>query len=246
MKKSRSTLAVLLVTSLLCGASHSRAFASPQRAGPLVAPPEKRIDGKTYAEWSAAWWQWLLTIPVVPGNPVFCDPFFDITLGQSGSVWFLAAPFGTCSRTIAIPAGTRLFVGLINAEASSLGSAPFFGCTEAGQGAAANAFANHIQNPSIEINGARLRQIRRYRFKSPQFDVTLPVPNILGVPAGSISTCPYVPAPLPMQAKAVSDGYWAMIRPLPLGQHTIHFSGMFKNTPYGDFGLDMTYDVTVF
>ena len=42
----------------------------------------------------------------------------DVTAGQSGKVWFLASPFGTVERTYSIPAGTSLFVSLLNAEAS--------------------------------------------------------------------------------------------------------------------------------
>jgi hypothetical protein len=44
-----------------------------------------------------------------------------------------------------------------------------------------------------------------------------------------------------MVGTAVSDGYFAMIRGLSRGQHTIHFGGEI----FG-FGLEMTYHVTVF
>ena len=250
-------LTILLAASLAHGAGTATASASPQLSPPPqrvaprppVVPPNRKVEGKTYAEWSAAWWQWSLALPAVPGHPFFCDPPpFDVTLGQAGTVWFLGAAFEPCPhqpRAIAVPHGIKLFVALVNTESSSMEPTPYFGCTEAEQAASATAFANYIQNPFLVIDGVRLGQIQSYRVVSTQFEVILPVPNVLGVPAGLVSTC-YVPSPPPMQLKGVGDGYFAMIRPLPVGQHTIRFGGDFVGTPFGDFGIDMTYAVTVY
>src|SRR5262245_18921629 len=70
-----------------------------------VLPPNSKAFGKSYSEWSANWWQWLMSQPVDnhPGND---SPDFDVTDGQSGQVWFLTGPFGTIERSISIPAGT--------------------------------------------------------------------------------------------------------------------------------------------
>jgi hypothetical protein len=152
-------------------------------------------------------------------------------LGQSGTVWFLAAPFGTNEREITIPEGTRLFVAIINAEASSLESDPFYGGTAAEQEAAATAFADYIVDPFLSVDGEELEDIGDYRFVSPQFEFTVPDPNVLFVSPGT--------------GTAVSDGYWAMVGPLSKGEHTLHFGGSFVDTPFGSFSLDMTYHVTV-
>jgi hypothetical protein len=196
-----------------------------------VAPPSAKVGGKTYGEWSAAWWQWALAIPAEPGHPFFDDASFDVTTGQSGNVWFLAGPFGTVERDITIPVGTRLFVAIINAEASNLEAPPFFGDTAEEQLEAAQAFADFIVDPFLEVDGQALANIEDYRFASPQFGFTVPDPNILGVGPGS--------------GTAVSDGYWAMVGPLSKGEHTIHFGGTFEDTPFGSFSLDVTYNVTV-
>lgn len=201
--------------------------------GQGIAPPGARVAGKTYAEWSALWWQWALALPAQPGHPFFDDDQFDVTAGQTGRVWFLAAPVtGTpVERTITVPMATRLFVPLINIEASSLEAPPFFGATEAEQRAAAASFADLIESPFCEIDGRPLDHLERYRFSSAQFTITLPDPNVYGLPAGS--------------GTAVSDGYWAMIGPLSLGDHEIHFGGEFVGTVFGDIPIDMTYHVTV-
>ena len=40
---------------------------------------------------------------------------------------------------------------------------------------------------------------------------------------------------------AVSDGHWALLEPLPLGKHEIHFS----SETSGFFYVDITYNVTI-
>jgi hypothetical protein len=209
----------------------SAALVTAGSSKPKVAPPTAKIQGMSYAEWSAAWWQWALAIPAEAGHPFFGDDEFDVTTGQTGKVWFLAGVFGTYTREITIPHGTRLFVAIINAEASNLETDPFFGATEEEQAAAATAFADYIEDPFLEVDAVALDDIDDYRFVSPQFSFTVPDPNVLLVEPGS--------------GTSVSDGYWAMIGPLSKGTHTIHFGGSFVGTPFGDFSLDDTYEVTV-
>jgi len=236
----RTALHIGFVTGLLFGTGSSAASTSPQRAGPQVVPPDRRIEGKTYAEWSAAWGQWSSALPAVDGHPFLCDSYFDVTLGQSGRVWFLATPLLTCQQTISIPAGTLLFMPMIVAGTSSLEQPPFFGCTADEQLAAAKSLADLIRHPFLEIDGVALRHVDRYRFASPQFDIALPVPNVNGVEAGRFAPCS--PSRPPMVGTSVGDGYWAMIRPLSPGHHTIRLGGSF---PSFGISIDTTYFVTV-
>src|SRR5438128_11079777 len=76
---------------------------SVAQANSSIIPPnaaKSATFGKTYAEWSAAWWQWSLGISV--HKPPFSDninhPLFDTTgaqcsVGQTGPVWFLGGAF---------------------------------------------------------------------------------------------------------------------------------------------------------
>jgi hypothetical protein len=73
---------------------------------PTVVPPTEEFKGKSYAEWTAKWWQWFLEFPVDRPNdphPSTDDPKFNVRDGQSGDVWFLASPFGTITRNITVP-----------------------------------------------------------------------------------------------------------------------------------------------
>ena len=84
--------------------------------GPNPNPGVIPNNGPKYAELSAEWWQWAFSFAVadVPflstGGPV------DISSHQSGPVWFLpGANYGlTEPRTGEVPAGTSLFLPLVN------------------------------------------------------------------------------------------------------------------------------------
>lgn len=249
-KQSNRSLSLLLVPGLmflggLATAQQAKPRAKPPEHPHIVAP-DKSVLGKSYSEWSAAWWKWSLELPCLANHPGNCSPSYDVTLGQTGDVWFLAGPFGPCFRTARIPAGKWLFLPMANVEASSLESAPFYGCTPAEQAAAAKSFADAIRRPFVEVDGLRLPQPERFRFVSPQFTATLPVPNCIGVPAGTTTNCPYAPVPPPMEATSVSDGYWAMIDPLPVGDHLIRFGGEFILGGISLGEVDTTYFLTVY
>lgn len=194
----------------------------------IVIPPAVEVFGKSYGEWSAAWWQWFLEHPVA-GHPALEDPTFDITSGQSGPVWFLASPFGTVEREVTVPYGKLLFAGMLNAEASDLEG---LGSTEAEQRATANWYADHIQDVSCTINGRRVPLISRFRVESPQFAFTAPDPWIFSPAPGGDGT-------------SVADGYFIMVAPLTPGKHTIRYTGKFVFTLEADgFDLELTLDTT--
>lgn len=93
---------------------------------------------------------------------------------------------------------------------------------------------------SVTIDGAALQNPEAYRFQSPVFTFGFEDPNdnILGV------DCSMVDCENP---RSVSDGYWIMLPPLSRGNHTIRFTGSFRDPATGDlfFGLDVTYDLLV-
>jgi hypothetical protein len=211
--------------ALLVGMSAIRA-----QGGAL--PPNSKAFGKSYADWSAAWWQWLFSLPV-DGHPGIDSPDFDVTAGQSGHVWFLTGPFGTVERNVVIPAGTALYVALVNVESSSLEDPPFYGATAADQLAIASAFADYITDLSFTVDGRSIKNIGDFRVTSPQFSFTAPTPWVFGATGGT--------------GTAVGVGYFVMLPPLSVGTHTIHYTGAFKfsDAPEDYFGVDMTYHVTV-
>src|SRR5947207_1255244 len=79
---------------------------------PGVFPLNAHIHGLTYNQWSARWWQWVLSL----------HNFDDCTVNQSGKLWFLAGTTGgpSVTRQCSIPAGNAIMFPIINAEWSKL------------------------------------------------------------------------------------------------------------------------------
>jgi hypothetical protein len=193
-----------------------------------VLPIQAHAFGKTYANWSAAWWQWALSIPA--DNHPLTDTA-DVSTGQKGAVWFLGGYFGstTAARHCTIPPGKALFFPILNVECSTVEPPPFFGADEEELRANAKAFVDPATDLFAEVDGVSIQNLDQYRTQSPLFSFDAPQPNVLGV-AG------------PIQGESVSDGYYLLIPPLPVGEHTIHFGGTF---PQFNFTIDVTYHITV-
>jgi hypothetical protein len=100
-------------------------LAVPSAFAQFVITQDKVAYGRTYGEWSAAWWQWALSIPVA-NHPLFDNG--PCSVGQSGPVWFLGSKFcannnpncGTTHviRTCSVPKGIALYVNVGSAEYS--------------------------------------------------------------------------------------------------------------------------------
>jgi len=91
-----------------------------------------------------------------------------------------------------------------------------------------------VDNVTAEIDGVPIQNLQEdYRATSPLFTYgPLPDNNVLqlwgiNAPAGATSL-------------SVADGFYLMLAPLSVGQHTIHFTGT-----VGSFTLEITYNLTV-
>ena len=103
-------LALTLASLALPTAARSQANPNPG-----VAPPQSRPHGLSYAEWGARWWQWAYSFPADQFPPAQSGAV-DCSLGQSGSVWFLAGAVGggPVTRSCTIPTGKALFFPIVN------------------------------------------------------------------------------------------------------------------------------------
>jgi hypothetical protein len=209
---------------------------------PVVLPPQSHPYGKSYAEWSAAHWQWTYSLPA-DHHPL--TDTADVSTGQSGPVWFLGGTWapttdlngnliGNADRHVTIPAGKALFFPIVDAEMSLAEG----GTSEADCRAQANDYADHMVGLSCTIDGRPLKNLPAYQAESPFFTFgPLPGNNFLGLPGGTTTS-------------AVSDGYFVMLAPLSPGQHTIHWTGALVYTAAADgfdfsFSLDITYHIKV-
>jgi len=193
-------------------------------ANPGVLPPGSHAYGNTYAEWSARWWQYVLSFPAAT-NPLFDTTGAACAAGQHGKVFFLVGSFtGPVVRDECIvPAGVALFFPMINIVDVN---------TDSQTADELRAEIAPIEDGAYDlhaaIDGVAVSNPAAYRTKSTVFSLLLPADNLFGLPAGA-----YAPA--------VADGYYLLLAPLPPGPHTITFGG----TDGVGFSQDITYHITV-
>ena len=175
--------------------------------GPGVVPLGQSVDHRSYAEWTAAWWQWALSYaPDV--NPVIDPDGTYSGQGQSGPVWFLAGAFGgTAVRNVTIPQGKYLLLALANSEWDTVpGFQNGLGLPDPLSVEDIRAITSYnLRGMSVtcSIDGDSVEHLDRFRVKSPVFSFNFDpaLATAFGYPA------PYV-------RTAVSDGYWLMLQPL--------------------------------
>jgi hypothetical protein len=225
-------------------------------AAPSVIRKNQSVSktGKTYGEWSAAWWQYVLSIPQSK-NPLLDEKGKDCGLGQSARVFFLVGTFtstvdvngdvvGTANRSqCKIPAGKPLFIPILNAECSTVEGN---GNTERELRTCANGFVSNVTELSLEVDGKKVPGLApgadAFRADSPLFTFNLPKNNILQCPAPGVGQPPVLCPAGP--SKSVADGYYVLLEPLSVGAHTIRIHGKAQpiNPPKNNsFTLDVTY-----
>jgi hypothetical protein len=236
---------------------------APPTAG--VVSPSSTVQGRTYSQWSAAQWQWTLEQqnvtdgPVVdpnPGTAAQPEPV-DCTLGQTGTVWFLAGAtflqgYSTAYRSCSVPAGVYLFFPVIDTWNDDLScpGLPSFTLTGKKLRQLAQQQTDTIVNKSmsVTVDGVAvtglINSTTAYRAAASGFSYTLPADNALS------AFCPGNPFPAgtspPSPPGAYADGVYIMLAPLSVGIHHISFAAAESGTPtFGPISQDVTYTITV-
>jgi hypothetical protein len=194
---------------------------------------------ESFNDLSALWWQWALSIPASV-NPQLDETGENAVVGQRGSVWFLAGAFsgGTVIRKMVfVPEGTALFFPVANAinfnTPNVCGQGPENLSVRDMRAASAD-FVNGVTNLSVTVDDAPIRNLRR--IKSEVFEVALPKENVF------VSACAPGGLPAGVYSPAVDDGIYALLKPLPVGLHTLHFHA---ENPSKSFIEDVTYNLTI-
>jgi hypothetical protein len=237
MKYGRKFQRTIAMAALIWGIFIGADVASAQNLGnPGVLPPNSNAFGKSYGEWSAAWWQWLLSIPEAK-NPNLDATGVNCAEGQSGKVWFLAGTFGGpgVTRICTIPTGKALFFSPLNGVfGDGVGDCdrndPNNPCDI---NTLRRLAAENVDDPQlleVTIDGVPVKNLDQYRVASPVFSAVFPQNDPL------FGLAPGLHTPL------VSDGYWLLLAPLSRGPHTIHFNGIGSA---GGSGVGVTYHLTV-
>ena len=213
-----------------------------------IFSPTSTAYGRTYSDWSAAWWAWNFSLAST--NHPLLDTG-DVSMGQSGPVWFLGGLFGTGGtrvRNCTIPEGTALFFPIVNSWADNSDCPNFDSFSESQLRATAAGIQNQANGMTCTIDGVAVAGLNDstntpYRVQSPVFDYTLPAAhNLLADLFGASCLSNSLGSPIPVHG-AVADGVFLLLPPLAVGSHVIHFSGA-VGTP-ASFSQDVTYNIIV-
>lgn len=207
-------------------------------AGPVakpVFPIKSHPYGKSYAVWGQEFAQWIYSFSL-EDYPLF-QPSGEVNCGnaQTGKVWFLyGALEDGVTRGCTVPKGTALFIA-VNVTTSFV---PLFGTTEEEIRADAQRDLDGIQTMDVSIDGVPLNDPFGFRASSPDggFVFTIEpdsVLNEIGVPADD-----YYPA--------IVDGYWLMVPPLSVGEHTMGWSssGFYQDGSYYSYSVNWNLHIT--
>ena len=225
-----------------------------------IIPPgaARSATGMTYGEWSAVWWQYVLSKSVTdPHNPLLDETGKGCAVDQprSSPVFFLAGTTGSGTvvrNECTVPAGKVLFFPLVNA----------FDVHVAGDGLDTPELVRHDLLANLGFSASELHasidgvaitnldpQNTPYRACAggaqecaAAFSITFPGNNLFsGSPAG-IGRRGKPPLQAGVYSPAVADGFYLMLALAP-GAHQITFGG--TGFLSGAFSQEVTYNLSV-
>ena len=168
----------------------------------------------SYAEWTERWWQWAYSLPqnihpAYDSTGKFCKE------GQKEPVWFFPGTYQqSVIRYCEIPYGVGILFPILNSECS-IAEYPTMK-TKDELSNCAKKIQDTIVPEFTTLNSIKIPNLENYRIQSDIFSFTLPENNILNLP--------------PESTKAVSDGNWVFLKPLPPGYYELKFKGNIKTT----------------
>jgi hypothetical protein len=222
---NRSRISIIFVVATACLVITAPIASAHGGANPGVLPPTSRIQGLTYGDWSARWWQYVFSIPT-PQNPLTSGT--GAATQRVDNVELVVAN-STMDEPIElqVPAGTMLYLELLVVECSTLEPDPFYGGNEQELRACAHNFVPTDMEAAID--GVEIRNPSQYISTSPLYEFGVPEDNILGVADGTTG-------------ESVSYGAFLLLAPLSPGKHTIHTHAAYPDL---DYTADRTLDLTV-
>ena len=184
----------------------------------------------SYSMWIVKWTQWLTSIPKNE-NPAADTSGANCSVNQQGPVWFLAGTFGgSAMRTCTIPAGKAILTPILSAFCTFLTDnarteTDLRQCAQEG---------NNGASLQASVDGIALPNLESYRITSDLSSFTIPKDNPYGFPSGN--------------TKTIVDGVFLFLKPLPRGDHVLHFAGATIDNPTvgtQSYTTEVTYNLKV-
>jgi hypothetical protein len=165
-----------------------------------------------YEDWMTKWWQWNMQIPKEQHPQAVNPDLIKCPVGESGNVSFLTHILqGESGYSCTIPAGHALMIPILTGECTSDEAkasvqADMMKCATEG---------NKYSTFEVTADGVRLNGLDQNDARSGIFSMTVPEDNFLDLNPGKWD--------------AVTGGYFAFLKPLPVGNHTVGVSARVTN-----------------
>ena len=223
----------LVVFISACGSTNNEELAieNVKPSQDYIVGIDRKVSGKYLHEYANIWWQWTKTMPKQE-SPVIDRTGLKCHVNQSGDVWFLAGGYGSSkiSRKCTIPEGKHIFFPVINMVYWPNKGAKL-SCNSVKESAALN--NDKLLSINVQLDGQKIPEASDYRIESNQcFDLLGLIPAKYNVPK---------------VYPTATDGYWLMLKPLPIGKHKLKFSAQYNRPDgaYGDMAQDIEYEIEV-
>jgi hypothetical protein len=188
---------------------------------------DEKINGKNYSEWSGQWWTLLqnFTSDNVPSGDTTgekcsknqTDPNMFFLFGSNGN------SLKAIERECNIPPSKAIFVPVLASECSD-SEDKSLDTLQKRRDCVYDGTKDGIVE--FKLNGMQLTNLTNYYSEIP-INVSLPAGNIWGVDPGL--------------AMEYTGGYYVILKPLPVGQHTIELKG----TDPGVFTNSVNYKINI-
>jgi hypothetical protein len=170
----------------------------------------ERPFGLPWEVWTTRWWKWFLTISK-ENHPALDKTGENYAIGQDDPhVLFLAGTAGGYAKRIISTIYSKALLFPVINHVISIAENPDLK-TDQDLISFTKSQTDDIVRKELNIDGLNFEISEDSRVLSPPFDFSFPTNNIFGVKEGT--------------TRGAGDGYWAFLRPLSLGHHTIRTFG---------------------
>lgn len=172
--------------------------------------PDAKPNGLSYSDLAIEFWKWAYGYPGDVPNPINDNTgaFIQNNQPKKEPVYILPGGYGSFeNRSIIIPSNASIFFPVLVHHESYVGFPGLF--TEADLTQKAQKYIDDAKYVGAELDGKSLEYVR---VQTPFFKWNVPEDNMLYVPKNEITT--------------ISEGYWVYLKPLPTGNHTLHWKGL--------------------
>jgi hypothetical protein len=229
-----SRVLIILGTIVTLSITPVTTIAKADSVNPGIYSRDSRPFGLSYGDWINRWWQWNMEIPSGEHPRLHYIPS-RCGINQSGPVWFLSHLLtGKEERTCTIPSGKAILVPMLTGNCDADFTTPNAPASESDPNLIDCAKAgNEYGAISATLDGRKLQDLDKYRTLTGFFNLTVPKDNVFNNRPGTW--------------RAINDGFFVFLEPLPPGKHDLHLTTNVLNpidSSY-NYSADLDYHLIV-